>query len=650
MPEPPGIPCPICGEPLGAGAEVCANCGAAVSETALRGLMTALGIGSGKAQDLFRAGVRSQGDLGGRSVDDVLQAKEPAVLYLCPECGAFVSSADMVCGKCGAKLSEDAMDLDRFLEAGGTRACPACGETVPLEAVVCPACQAPILAEGVGPEPTTVLCANCGAMVLEDTQVCDSCGQPVRGIPAKPVTIAEKGPVCRFCGAVLTAGASVCEMCGREVSPAAEAQAPVSTAETEMQALKRLLDEARPEAEEVAEGLDELAHEMEADEAVLELEEPAPPVKRVKPAAELRITTFSVPRAARRRATDRLKETAVLGTLAALVPAAYVAAVPSEVGRWVILALSGSLLATGLALSFLDFAPIRQRWRDYLISLLGGLLILAVPVHNATGVLFPDAADGALLILGTALAVAGGAPIRHAPAVYAPWLAGLPGLVAAAAAMAVNAPSGSSTIFVGTWIALAIPAGSSALLESRRRLSDARVSKSVRKARDLAVGRNYKGAIEELDRAIELAGEEGSEAPWYSKGAALVVLGRYEEALACIETALRINPGNEIAWVNKGNALVRMGRLVDALKCYNSSIKVNPRYEVAWNNKGNALARLGKYDDALRCYEKALQIDAAYRGAWVNKGYVLTKLGDFEAAAKCADEVIRLGGPGGVAA
>src|SRR2546428_2150560 len=119
--------------------------------------------------------------------------------------------------------------------------------------------------------------------------------------------------------------------------------------------------------------------------------------------------------------------------------------------------------------------------------------------------------------------------------------------------------------------------------------------------------------------------------------AALILLGRYDEALRAIDTALDINPHNEVAWLNKGNAFTKLGRLVDALRCFNAAIKVNPTYEVAWNNKGNALARLGKFEEALGCYERALEIDAAYRGAWVNKGFVLTKLGRFDEAALCAD-------------
>ena len=561
----------------------------------------------------------SDGGASGRAAGASSKTEGASVLYLCPECGGIVSGDDVACGKCGAKLALETDDLDGFLEGNDTRQCPVCAETIPSSAAVCPECHATLRSEFAGVEATTLLCEGCGATILQDSDICDSCGRPIRVTSAKPAAPGEHA-------------------------------SPTPAEEEEMEGITQLIEEGEPEAEQVAAGLESLANEMEAEEAVLDLAEDEPPVKQARPAADVHVMRVAPSRRRRRQTVDWLRQTAAIATVAALAPAAYVAVFASEAGSWAVLAVFGSLQATALAVSFLDFAPIRGRWREHAVTFLGGLLILAVPVHNAMRVVLPSAADGALLVLGTTLAVAGSGPLRSSPAVYAPWLASLPGLVIASAAMSVHAPAGSPSIAVGTWAALAITAGSSVLLDVRRRWFDARVSESVRKAQDLAVGRNYRGAIEELDRAIELAGDRGPEAPWYSKGAALVVLGRYEEALACIETALRINPGNEFAWVNKGNALVRMGRVVDALKCYNSAIKVNPQYEVGWNNKGNALARLGKFDDALRCYEMALEVNGSYKGAWVNKGYVLTKLGDFEAAAKCADEVIRLGGPAGVGA
>jgi len=156
--------------------------------------------------------------------------------------------------------------------------------------------------------------------------------------------------------------------------------------------------------------------------------------------------------------------------------------------------------------------------------------------------------------------------------------------------------------------------------------------------------KDYEQSLVDYDRAIATMrpGVTGGEMPWYGKGATLILLGRYDEALRAIDKALDINPHNEVAWLNKGNAFTKLGRLIDALRCFNAAIKVNPEYEVAWNNKGNALARLGKFDEALGCYERALEIDARYRGAWVNMGFVLTKLGRFDEAASCADRALGL--------
>src|SRR3990170_7317504 len=183
MPERPGVPCPLCGEELPREAESCPNCGATVSEPALRGLMRALGIDSAKASELARSGVRSPADLGGRSVDDVLRAPSSAVLYLCTECGAFVSSADKVCGRCGAVLEEEAPDLETFLKGEETKACPACGETVPAVALVCPACGSFIPEDsttcpkcGVEFEKDMAKCSNCQAWIPVDVKQCPECG------------------------------------------------------------------------------------------------------------------------------------------------------------------------------------------------------------------------------------------------------------------------------------------------------------------------------------------------------------------------------------------------------------------------------------------------------------------------------------------
>ena len=183
--------------------------------------------------------------------------------------------------------------------------------------------------------------------------------------------------------------------------------------------------------------------------------------------------------------------------------------------------------------------------------------------------------------------------------------------------------------------------GLTGILELRRRWGDYRVAGALQRAQERVAKQDFQGSLADLDRAVQISAR-GADVPRTAKGATLVLLGRYGEAIKSIEAALRINPKNEVAWVNKGNALARMGRHVDALQCYNSAIRVRPGYEVAWNNKGNALARLGRLRDALNCYDRALEIDPDYRSAWWNRGYVYARLGDNENAVRCADAVLRL--------
>ena len=160
---------------------------------------------------------------------------------------------------------------------------------------------------------------------------------------------------------------------------------------------------------------------------------------------------------------------------------------------------------------------------------------------------------------------------------------------------------------------------------------------------DSYLEKDYGRAVRAYEKVIHMSDPNNNpdyDIPWYSKGAALISLGRFEEAIESLDKAIEINPLNEITWNNKGNALSRLGRHREAIDCYDRALKVNPNYEVAWNNKGNAYARIGRLEDALKCYDRAISINEDYREAWINKGYVLVKLGMYDEAVKCANRII----------
>ena len=137
-------------------------------------------------------------------------------------------------------------------------------------------------------------------------------------------------------------------------------------------------------------------------------------------------------------------------------------------------------------------------------------------------------------------------------------------------------------------------------------------------------------------------GTELTSAEWNNKGSSLGNLGRHEEAIACYDHALGLNPQFVPAWFNKGVALYALGQVQEAVACYDRALGLNPASEQAWSNKGVALKALGRTEDAVVCYERALELNPRYANAWVNKGVALRAVGRTPDALKHYERAIQL--------
>ncbi|MEM4309113.1 MAG: tetratricopeptide repeat protein [Thermoplasmata archaeon] len=133
-----------------------------------------------------------------------------------------------------------------------------------------------------------------------------------------------------------------------------------------------------------------------------------------------------------------------------------------------------------------------------------------------------------------------------------------------------------------------------------------------------------------------------SEVALFNMGSTYLTTGRFNDAVKAFEEVVKLNPRNEVAWNNLGSALSKLEKHEDALKCYEKALELKPDFEIAWNNRGNALARLGRFEEALECYDKAIALKRDYHDAWVNKGYVLVKIGRYSEAIACANEANKL--------
>ncbi|MFO0794796.1 MAG: tetratricopeptide repeat protein [Candidatus Brocadiaceae bacterium] len=96
-----------------------------------------------------------------------------------------------------------------------------------------------------------------------------------------------------------------------------------------------------------------------------------------------------------------------------------------------------------------------------------------------------------------------------------------------------------------------------------------------------------KDAIACFEKELEIKGID-------TKGAALLMLGRHKESIACLEKTLVIDPKNGEAWLGKGFALSLLGRHEDAVACFDKVWEINPTDYEAKFLKNKSLEEINK--------------------------------------------------------
>ena len=131
-------------------------------------------------------------------------------------------------------------------------------------------------------------------------------------------------------------------------------------------------------------------------------------------------------------------------------------------------------------------------------------------------------------------------------------------------------------------------------------------------------------------------------ADWNDKGISLAHLDLHEEAAACFDQALALQPDEPTIWNNKGNAMRELGRFAEAADCFEKSLALKPDVALVWNNKGGTLLAMGRWADALACYQKAVALNPQYAIAMHNCGETLNRLGRFEEALRALSGALEL--------
>ena len=119
--------------------------------------------------------------------------------------------------------------------------------------------------------------------------------------------------------------------------------------------------------------------------------------------------------------------------------------------------------------------------------------------------------------------------------------------------------------------------------------------------------------------------------------------GRWDEARAHYQEALRHNPDHVNALNNLGTVLNQLGRQEEAEASYRRALRVQPAFAQAHNNLGVLLAVQGRLAEAVDCYQAALQFAPDSADVLANLGDAYKRLGRAEEAAASYRSALRRG-------
>lgn len=149
------------------------------------------------------------------------------------------------------------------------------------------------------------------------------------------------------------------------------------------------------------------------------------------------------------------------------------------------------------------------------------------------------------------------------------------------------------------------------------------------RALDFFTIHNYRAALKDLDRAIEMApdyalnyflraqtrhhillsgdnaGEERDEAASDPTVALQMRRAAYEDILSDIDKVIELSPRMALAHYNRGNIYVELKDMTSALSAYNDAIRIKPDLGEAYFNRGFVYLRLGNKDAAVADLSKA---------------------------------------------
>ncbi|HEY4264241.1 MAG TPA: tetratricopeptide repeat protein, partial [Micropepsaceae bacterium] len=150
----------------------------------------------------------------------------------------------------------------------------------------------------------------------------------------------------------------------------------------------------------------------------------------------------------------------------------------------------------------------------------------------------------------------------------------------------------------------------------------------------------WQDALACIDTALSI--EPGSAEALSSRAAILAEASRPAESLATLDRMLALWPDDAAGWNNRGSVLVSMSRLDDALASFDRALAIQPDFIEALSNRAVMLLQLFRLDEAIAACDAAVRLRPDHAISWNNRGNILMALRRYQEAATSYDKALEI--------
>lgn len=129
---------------------------------------------------------------------------------------------------------------------------------------------------------------------------------------------------------------------------------------------------------------------------------------------------------------------------------------------------------------------------------------------------------------------------------------------------------------------------------------------------------------------------------WYNLGNALARLDRSEESIEALDLCLAIEERFTSAYFSKARNLLILGRYEEAIACYQETIDFDGAQAITFSYIGECFEKMERFEQALIHYDQSIALDPTWVDAWIGRGVVKDMQGRFPDAISDLRQAVTL--------